>query len=634
MGTNGAVDRLSQVRSAASRTMVVQWMRGVRVVAELTYSVRPSLAVQGAVRALISGVLPVALSVATANAVAAAADLVRFGFDSSAGRRLETVMWVYVGIFAIQVLLSAAGSAQAQIIARHVDGTLRHRVMRAGLEPVGVYALEDPVMRRAFDSARSMGMGAGYTAGAAAGTLPAIVADRIRLVGYLVAVLYFEPALALAFALLFVVNQNAMLNAMARVLTITALFDAPPFARYHFELGARSAGAKETRVFGLENWISTRYRRSILGFYEGAWKLRREFTPGLLAVLVANAVTVAVALLVLGRAVISGDLSVAEITFAVTAVMALMPRFNLEDVLLTIAAGVIGAVRAAERLAARQVAPGGTGEATGLPTHTIRFEDVSFRYPGSDVDVLDGLSLELRAGERTALVGPNGAGKTTLVKLLSRLYEPTAGRITIDGRDLESLDPESWRQQLAVLFQDFVHYELSAYDNVRYGDVTSRGAEDGIERAARRAGAHFLFDLPEGWDTPLSPRYPNGVDLSGGQWQRVALARALYARECGARVLILDEPTASLDVRGEAEIYNHFVDLTTASDHDVPLTTLLISHRFSTVRQADRIIVLADGRVSEDGSHDTLMAAEGRYAAMFRAQAERYSTATGNGSVQ
>jgi ATP-binding cassette subfamily B protein len=608
--------------------MVVQWARGIVIVGRMTRTVRPSLALQGAVRSLLSGALPVALSIATANAVAATADVLRFGFASSAGHRLEAVMWAYVLIFAVQVVISTAGAAQAQIVARHVDGTLRQRVMSAGLQPVGVQALEDPTMRRAFDSARSMGMGAGYTAGAAAGTLPAIVGDRVRLIGYVIGLTYLAPSIGIAFAVLLVVNQDEMLKAMARVLTITALFDAPPFAKYHFELGARSSGAKEARVFGLEHWINERYRRSILSFYEGAWNLRREFTPGLLGVLVLNALAVAAALAMLGHAATSGDLTVAQLTFAVTAVMALSPRFNLDDVLLTIAAGVVDAVGRAERVAANQAAPSGTGDASGLPRATIRFENVSFRYPGSELDVLVGLELELRAGERTALVGPNGAGKTTIVKLLSRLYEPTSGRITIDGRDLASLDPISWRRQLAILFQDFVHYDLAAADNVRYGAVARAMTTEALDAAAVRAGVDFLVDLPSGWDTPLSPRYAGGVDVSGGQWQRVALARALYALDGGARVLVLDEPTASLDVRGEAEIYNHFVELTTGDSHEAPLTTLLISHRFSTVRQADRIIVLADGRVGEDGSHDVLMDRGGQYAAMFRAQAERFANAT------
>jgi ATP-binding cassette subfamily B protein len=607
--------------------MIVMWGRGVVAVARLAFDVRPRIAIFGAVRAVVTGLLPVVLSVATARAVEASAGVVLRGFGSTWGDRLVDAMWLYVVIFAIQVGVSAVAGAQTQIGARHVDGALRKRVMAAALRPVGVRVLEDPVMQRAFDSARNMGMGVGYTAGSAAATLPAIIGDRIRLVGYLTGLTYLYWPVGLAFTLMTFVNQNEMLKAMARVLSITALFGAPPSAKYHFDLGARPGAAKEVRVFGLEDWVRQRYRLSILGFYRGAWEMRREFTPALVVVLGVNAMLTATALIALGLAGMRGDLGLAGLAFAIGAVMALSPRFNLDDVLLTIASGVIESIARAERLAASEPGPADGERADLLPAETIRFENVSFRYPGTDVDVLCGLNLELRSGERTALVGPNGVGKTTIVKLLCRLYEPTEGRITVDGRALSSLAPDAWRRQLAVLFQDYIQYELPASDNIRYGFVDAPTSGDPIGRAIARAGADFLLALPDGADTPLSPRYEGGVGLSGGQWQRVALARALFAVAEGAQVLVLDEPTASLDVRGEARIYDDFVSLTSGAGPtgDRPVTTLLISHRFSTVRQADRVVVLEGGCIVEDGSHDELMAFDARYAEMFNAQASRFA---------
>ncbi|HKO24729.1 MAG TPA: ATP-binding cassette domain-containing protein, partial [Chloroflexota bacterium] len=253
----------------------------------------------------------------------------------------------------------------------------------------------------------------------------------------------------------------------------------------------------------------------------------------------------------------------------------------------------------------------------------ICFEGVRFRYPGQGTDALAGLDLAIPAGRSLAVVGANGAGKTTLVKLLCRLYDPTDGRITVDSLDLRHVEARAWQRQVAAIFQDFAQYHLSARDNVGLGAPELAGDLERLRAAARKAGALELVEsLPHGWDTVLSRQYTGGVDLSGGEWQRIALARALFAVEGGARVLILDEPTASLDVRAEADLYDRFLDITAG------LTTILISHRFSTVRRADHICVLADGHVVEQGTHDELMGLGGRYARMFALQAARFTDET------
>jgi ATP-binding cassette subfamily B protein len=245
-----------------------------------------------------------------------------------------------------------------------------------------------------------------------------------------------------------------------------------------------------------------------------------------------------------------------------------------------------------------------------MPAREVRFRDVTFAYPGG-APVLDGFDLTIPAGSSLAIVGQNGAGKTTLAKLLCRLYDPQKGAIEIDGVDLRALDLTSWRSRLAAVFQDFVRFELSLRDN-----VAPAGAPDEVIRAAlQSAGAAELAAL----DTVLAKGYEGGTDLSGGQWQRVALARALCAIQQGAGVVLLDEPTAQLDVRGEAEIFDRIL---AASRH---CTTILISHRFSTVRHADRICVLEHGQVVELGTHDELMAKGGRYRTMFDLQAQRFT---------
>jgi ABC-type multidrug transport system fused ATPase/permease subunit len=252
----------------------------------------------------------------------------------------------------------------------------------------------------------------------------------------------------------------------------------------------------------------------------------------------------------------------------------------------------------------------GTRPAAGAPAREIRFRDVSFAYPGGK-PVLDHFDLTIPAGSSLAIVGRNGAGKTTLAKLLCRLYDPQSGAIEIDGVDLKAIDLDAWRRRLAAVFQDFIRFELSLRENVAPGGAP----DDVVATALEQAGAAKLAAL----DTILARGYDGGTDLSGGQWQRVALARALCAVHLGAGLVLLDEPTAQLDVRGEAEIFDRLLGATRKC------TTVLISHRFSTVRHADRICVLEDGRVVELGTHDELMAKNGRYRTMFDLQAQRFT---------
>ena len=244
------------------------------------------------------------------------------------------------------------------------------------------------------------------------------------------------------------------------------------------------------------------------------------------------------------------------------------------------------------------------------------FEDVSFSYPGNARPVIDRLNLRISPGERIALVGENGQGKTTLVKLITRLYDPTAGRVLLDGVDLREYDLEDLHREIGVIFQDFVRYEMSARQNIAIGRLDAEHDDWRIRKAAGRSLAHdVIARLPSGYEQLLGRRFDGGVDLSGGEWQKVALARA-YLRD--AQLLILDEPTAALDARAEFEVFERFAELTAGK------MALLISHRFSTVRMADRIVVLANGRIEEDGHHDSLLARQGRYARMFELQAASY----------
>jgi ABC-type multidrug transport system fused ATPase/permease subunit len=247
-----------------------------------------------------------------------------------------------------------------------------------------------------------------------------------------------------------------------------------------------------------------------------------------------------------------------------------------------------------------------------MPAREIRFRDVTFAYPSSP-PVLEHFDLTIPAGSSIAIVGQNGAGKTTLAKLLCRLYDPQSGAIEADGIDVRQIDVAAWRARITAVFQDFIRLELPLRDN-----VAPSGASDEIVRAALESAGATGLASP---DTILARGYANGTDLSGGQWQRVALARAMAAVSLGAGVVLLDEPTAQLDVRGEAEIFERILAATRQC------TTILISHRFSTVRQADRICVLEQGRVVELGTHDELIALGGRYQTMFDLQAQRFNAA-------
>ncbi len=259
----------------------------------------------------------------------------------------------------------------------------------------------------------------------------------------------------------------------------------------------------------------------------------------------------------------------------------------------------------------------GTATAGPLPDDGIRFEGVSFTYPGASAPTLSEVSLHLPRGHKLALVGENGAGKTTLIKLLTRLYAPTSGRITLDGLDLAEWEEGAFRRRIGVIFQDFVHYQLTAGENIGVGDVRALDDESRWREAAERGMAReFIEALPKGYQSQLGKWFEDGRDLSLGQWQKIALARAFMRRD--ADILVLDEPTASLDAAAEAQVFDRFRQLT------ADRTAVVISHRFSTVRMADSIAVLAGGKVVERGTHDELLARGGRYAELFFLQARGY----------
>jgi ATP-binding cassette, subfamily B, bacterial len=387
-------------------------------------------------------------------------------------------------------------------------------------------------------------------------------------------------------------------------------------ADYAYKLAVEPPSAKELRLFGLGPWVIERFRGRRRQLFELRWeatRLReRPVIWSVLLVVTANVVVFWSMAVAAGSGALPLDRLV---VFAMAAVGTSMIAFGGLSWALDGAAAPAGAVlRLGPAMARAGALPEGRRSAAGLPEREIRFNRVSFAYPSTGEPVLVDFDLTIPAGSSLAIVGQNGAGKTTLAKLLCRLYDPQSGAIEVDGIDLREFAIDDWRGRVTAVFQDFVRFERSLRDNVAPGAPRSEATDALIRRALDAAGASGLADL----ETILAKGYPGGTDLSGGQWQRIALARALFAVHRGAGVVLLDEPTAQLDVRGEAEIFRRVLAATRHA------TTILISHRFSTVRQADRICVLEHGRVVELGSHDELMALGGRYAHMFELQASRF----------
>ena len=392
----------------------------------------------------------------------------------------------------------------------------------------------------------------------------------------------------------------------------TRVQSAQRHAHYAYKIAVEPPAAKELRLFGMSNWIVDRFRESRQLLHDLRWEATRLREKSMfwcvLLVISANIIL----FYSMAWSALNGDLELNQmVTFASAAISTSMIAFGgLSWAMDSASAPAVAVMSLHEKMLPSAVLSEGDKSALGVPRQQIKFQDVSFAYPGFTKPVLENFSLEIPAGSSIAIVGQNGAGKTTLAKLLCRLYDTTDGDIMVDGTRLSEFNISNWRTRVAAVFQDFIRFELTLREN-----VAPLGAPDSdIIAALEDAGAANLAGL----DTTLSKAYTDGIDLSGGQWQRIALARALCAVRQGAGLVLLDEPTAQLDVRGEAEIFNRILDATR------DLTTILISHRFSTVRRADRICVLEEGRVIEFGSHEELMELNGRYHTMFELQASRF----------
>lgn len=543
--------------------------------------------------------------------------------------------WLVAGLaatFVVNSVLPVLQQAASVAMEIRIDGDVAKRVADPMLTPRGVAHLEDPTVQDVYARTRDE---AQWRIGSGASVAVSLVAGRVGLLGAagLIGILFswWMPIVLLASV------RYAEWYVARRVNREIGVYqgqvEGQRKASYLFDLGMLD-GAKEIRIFGLSQWMVDRHARLWHDALAPVWRQRWRGVWVSIAVLGVHVATHAAAVILAIRAAYRGDISLAHATAVLPSILLIGAGTDADGVsrVRRATATLQAMVELPEVIATRH--PARTGcqvDLSGAPCREIRFEGVCFRYPDQKRDVLHGLDLTIAAGDAVGLVGVNGAGKSTFVKLLAGGYQPTSGRVTVDGVDLATLGPASlaiWQCRIATIVQDFLQLPLSAQDNIALGAYGSRRDDEAFSRAADRAGIKDLVDrLPNGGATILARAFDGGTDLSGGEWQRIALARALYAVELGAGVLVLDEPAAALDARAEATLVSRYLELTTG------VTSLIISHRFSVVRDADRICVLDNGRIVEDGTHDQLLATGGRYATMFQLQADRYAPAKAAGDA-
>jgi ABC-type multidrug transport system fused ATPase/permease subunit len=553
---------------------------------------------------LLRGVLPAAFALAMGLLVGAV----------QRGDNLTGPLTLVGAVFILLQTLTPVHQAIGANLGDRTAAWLYDRLTEACVRPPGMGHLEDPKLTSDLTVARDFDLG--MTGPPLNISMDFIAGGLVELIGglacavVLAAYAWWAP----------VVLGGAWLathwllreSAVWRDRNTEEVRSAQRDADYAYQLAVNPQPAKELRLFGLVNWTIERFvrRRTRLHAlqYEATRLREKPVLWSLLLVVGANVLV----FWSLASAAANGTLTLAQVVvFAQTAVGTSMIAFGgLNWALDGSAAPVAAVLRLEAAMAPAGALTPGSRPARGLPARDVRFRNVTFAYPGG-TRVLDGFDLTIPAGSSIAIVGQNGAGKTTLAKLLCRLYDPQAGAIEIDGIDVRELSLDSWRGRITAVFQDFIRFELPLRDNV----APAGAPDDVVLDALEAAGARNLASL----DTVLARGYDGGTDLSGGQWQRVALARASCAVKVGAGVVLLDEPTAQLDVRGEAEIFDRILAATRRC------TTILISHRFSTVRHADRICVLEHGRVVELGTHAELMAKGGRYRTMFDLQAQRFA---------
>jgi len=531
---------------------------------------------------------------------------------------VDRLLWLLAAELALAVLSDVLGRAVSlldSLLSEQFSNTTSVRLMEHAAT-LDLEDFEDSELQDRLDRARRQASGRMTLTSQLFGQAQ----DVVTILSFGAGLVVFAPwlILLLVVALVPAFLGEAHFNARSYALA----YSRTPEQReldYVRQTGASVESAKEVKIFGLNAFLIERYRELATAFYRANRQLalRRAAWGGALTALGTVGYYVAYAFIVWRT--LAGQFSIGDLTFLAGSFRRL--RTLLEELLMGFSQTAAQALYLDDlfsffAIEAEIQSPENPRPFPSPIAHGFTFEDVGFIYPGAERWAVRHLNFTLNAGEVLALVGENGAGKTTLVKLLARLYDPDEGRILLDGHDLREYDLDALRAHIGVIFQDFVRYHLTAAENIAVGRIEARTDRARIERAARQSLADAVIArLPRGYEQIIGKRFKRGIDLSGGEWQKVAIARA-YMRD--ADVLILDEPTAALDARSEFEVFKRFKELSAGK------TAVLISHRFSSVRMADRILVLADGTVEAAGTHEALLAAGGRYAELFELQAEGY----------
>jgi ATP-binding cassette, subfamily B, bacterial len=591
----------------------VQSLRNIPPVLRIIWDASPAVVTWGLIIRAITALSPLALLAVARLIIDAVVTHI------SRGTPLRSDFWWLVGLeFGLACFTSILNrivdycdTLLADKFIRHISVRIMHHASRLDLA-----SYEDPLFHDKLERARvqatdRLGM---------VQQLGRLVQQVITTATLAASILLFSPWLLLV--LIACVIPAFIGESHFAFLGYALAFRQTPVKRqidYLRFLGASKDSAKELKLFGLSKFLTDRFKQLSDDIYRQnvALAKRRLVASALLSLLTTIGYYGAYAYVILET--VEGKMTVGTLTFLTGAIAG--ASANLQMIFSTFSSIADQSLFLTDLLQFFAVRPTVFSKPNASKTprpisRGIEFRDVSFSYPGSERAILRNLNLILRPDERIALIGENGEGKTTIVKLLTRLYDPTFGQILLDGLDLRDYDLDDYSSNIAVIFQDFMRYDMTAWENIAVGQIGARENLAQVEVAAKKSLAEGVIKkLPHGYDQMLGRRFETGVDLSGGEWQKVALARA-YLRD--AQILVLDEPTAALDARSEHEVFERFAELTKGK------MALLISHRFSTVKMADRIIVLERGVIAEEGRHEQLMAHGGRYAEMFELQASSY----------
>jgi ATP-binding cassette subfamily B protein len=586
-----------------------------------SFAQAPVVAALTAITAVVAGAAPVGITIAIGELVDGLTSAIGHGTSTPAAWECYRWVAVVVVLFLLTHLADSAQKGLGRALGRRVTGRLGERVMVAASEPATIGHLEDPAYLGRIGRARGDGA-IDMPPGEAVFGFSTKASTWVTSIGSAALLTQVSWGLGLIVFAVFVVLHFRLVRNY-RIAVVESMNQTKKLRRtsYLRDVPTTPGAAREVRLFGLATFFRDAYHSQWRANMTEVWRRRREHDLFVVVVVVVTGVTVASVFYYLAHLAATGATTVGDLAIGGLAVRALLQLLRADDDDLRMG---FGSKAAAEAFAFPVAAsPAGPDEAPWRePVATISCEGLRFRYGGAGSEALHGIDLAVPAGQSLAVVGLNGAGKTTLARLLAGLDVPSGGCVRVGAAAIDDANRRSWQRQVVAVFQDFGRFELTVRDNIAFGSVARADDEEGLHAVAHQAGLlEFIEGLPNGWDTVLSSGYTGGVDASGGEWQRIAIARALFGLRHGARLLIMDEPAASLDARAEARLYDTFHELTAGA------TTIAISHRFATVRKAERVVVLDHGRIVEDGTHEDLITADGRYAELFRLQAKRFQEA-------